>query len=649
MTVCLKYLLVIVSLFSILPDIYPADNIRVDSLLALLDDSKADTGRVCLLIDIADEIIRNDPENALFYAEKAISLSKKLRSKRGLAESLTMQGSCYYQLSKFENAAQCFSSAKEIYNQINDPEGVAISCNNLGGIRLKLGYFKESLGEYITAAMIFEDIDDKYGAATIYNNLAIICKRQHKLDESVNYYSRALKLAKNMNDTELTAGILHNMGSLCFEQNRITEALGYIREAYELRNRINDIYGMAQSARGLGTVYMALKEETEALKYFLSATEMYDKTEDLHGKAECLSRIAVLQYRQKNFRQSRNTFEKSYKIGNKLGSLTIQQFAAGWISDIDSVTGNLASALYYYKMYKLLSDSILTDAKNHEMNEMRLTYEKEKLEKESRVKLLDLSNSLKESRLKKTKYLIFSLIFGSLLIFILGLLLFQRNRIKVQRKIFELELDKLRQQLEPHFLFNSLNSLQSLVYEGDRITLNDCLGKLSKLMRLMLDCTQERSVTLRKEIEFLSIYLDLMRMRYKDRFNYTIAISDNLDVENFRIPPLIIQPFVENSVYHGLRNKKGKGFIHIEFNIRNENLHCKIEDNGIGRISALEAKEHNGLALKQSYSTKINESRLRLLNSIYGKELGIKFIDLTDNFNNPAGTRVELDLPILLN
>ena len=168
-------------------------------------------------------------------------------------------------------------------------------------------------------------------------------------------------------------------------------------------------------------------------------------------------------------------------------------------------------------------------------------------------------------------------------------------------------------------------------------------------MRMMLDSTQNKTISLHNEVEFLSQYLDLMKIRFKDKFNYKISVDESIDQENFRIPSLVLQPYIENSIYHGLKNKKGKGNITIEFFLKNNHLHCNIEDDGIGRISALEIKQNVEPISKKSYSTIINQDRFKLMNQMYGKDLGVKFIDLTDSQNKPMGTRVELDLPILLN
>lgn len=649
MTKCLKYLLVILSIFRIHARDIPAETAKLDSLMAVLEGSAKDTGRVFLLIDIADELIRNNPEEALTFAQKAVDLSEKLRFRSGTAEACNMLGSCFYQVSDFQNALQYFELSKEIFHELNDEEGVAIACNNIGGIKLKMGYYKEALENFIASALAFEDIGDQYGAASLYNNIAIICRKQNDLDESLEYNHQALRLSKELKDTELISHILHNIGSVLHDMERNDEALGYLNKAYHMRIKHHDEYGAAQSAKGLGTVYLNTGDEEKALHYLLKAAEFSKRTGDLHGLADCLNKTGVIYYNQRKFRESRNNFEKGFELGKKIESLPLQQFAISWISSIDSVNGDLAGALAHYKVYKSLSDSLLTDTKNLELTAMRESYEKEKLDRERQMELMMVRNSLQESTLKKTRYLIYCLSLGCLFIIVIGITMFQRRKIRTQKRIFELELDKLRQQLDPHFLFNSLNSIQSLLFEGDRITSNSCLCKLSRLMRLMLDGEQEKAVTLQNEIEFLSYYMDFMCLRFKDKFSYSISVDDNIDLQNYKIPSLLLQPYIENSIYHGIRNKKGKGNISIEFTMQNNHLHCKIEDNGIGRDAASGIRQRSGLMPGKSYGTRINEDRLRLMNSMYGEELGVKFVDLTDNSNNPAGTRVELDLPLLMN
>lgn len=646
----LKIFLVIVLLSSPGIPAFSNEGAGIDSLLSLLENSARDTNRVMLYIDIANEYMRSNPEEAFIFTQKAINLSARLHFKRGKAEGLNMLGSYYYQRGDFVDAAKSFQAAADIFSEIMDSEGLAICYNNIGGIKLKLGYYKDALNYYIKSAEIFEAMGETYGAVTLYNNIAVICRRQGDLDNASRYYQKALGLSNNLDDDdELISGILHNIGSVKHDQGEDSLALEYLQKAYKIRCRNGDSYGMALTAQSLGTVYLNTGKPENAFRYLHFALTRFKELGDLHGTADCYNKIAVYHFRHKNLSESRNYLIKSYQIGEKLGSLPVQQFALGWLASLDSLEGNLAGALKYFKAYKTISDSILTDDKRFEIAKMRMNYEKDRLEREKQIELLLVKNSLQESTLKKNRYLILSVIIGFLFCFTSGLTIFQRHRHRVQKKILELELDKLRQQLDPHFLFNSLNSIQSYIFQGDKSASNEYLTKLVKLMRLMLSSAREKTISLHEEIEFLSFYLDLMKLRYKNKFDYEFIIDECIDIQSYKIPTLILQPYIENCVIHGLKNKEGKGKIHIAFLIEHNHLHCKIEDNGTGREITLQTGNRSDIAEHCAYGTKINEDRIKLLNCLYGKGLGIKYSDLTDRDNKPAGTRVELDLPIIMN
>jgi LytS/YehU family sensor histidine kinase len=153
-------------------------------------------------------------------------------------------------------------------------------------------------------------------------------------------------------------------------------------------------------------------------------------------------------------------------------------------------------------------------------------------------------------------------------------------------------------------------------------------------------------MSVQDEIEILALYLKLESIRFKGKFDYDITVDEKIDTILFKIPSLLIQPFVENSLWHGIQNKEGKGKIQVSFNLIDKSIFCAIEDNGIGRENAEKIKDsrmNNHISLGAS----ITQSRMKLLKSLYGNRLGIRYIDLKDNHNKPSGTRVELFLPIL--
>jgi len=216
----------------------------------------------------------------------------------------------------------------------------------------------------------------------------------------------------------------------------------------------------------------------------------------------------------------------------------------------------------------------------------------------------------------------------------------------MNRKISEIRQANLRQQMNPHFIFNTLNSIQYYMYQHDKLATNNYLTKFSSLMRKVLENSQHTSVPLRDELDALNLYLELEMIRFKDKFDYKIDVDEEIDTLLYRVPTMLIQPYVENSISHGLMPAENKGFVKIDLKLENEYISCTIEDNGIGREAAQEKKRksednHNSLG------TQIISSRLDLVNTLYGTSLKTIYTDLKNKNGEPVGTRVEIQIPIL--
>jgi LytS/YehU family sensor histidine kinase len=166
-------------------------------------------------------------------------------------------------------------------------------------------------------------------------------------------------------------------------------------------------------------------------------------------------------------------------------------------------------------------------------------------------------------------------------------------------------------------------------------------------MRKVLENSQHTSVPLRDELDALNLYLELECLRFKDKFNYTIKVDDEIDQLLFKVPTMLIQPYVENSICHGLMPLEGKGEVKVDIRFTNDHLTCTIEDNGIGREAAQEINRMKNETNHNSLGTKLVASRLDLVNALYGTSLKTIYTDLRNEKGEPAGTRVEIHIPIL--
>lgn len=247
----------------------------------------------------------------------------------------------------------------------------------------------------------------------------------------------------------------------------------------------------------------------------------------------------------------------------------------------------------------------------------------------------------------------YSLLFVSIILLALFAHYYRMNQLKKQeelktlynKKIGQLEIKALRAQMNPHFLFNSLNSIRYYILKDENENASEYITKFARLLRLILRNSRQNQISLNDELNALEIYIDFEQMRFNKKFDHKINIEDNINREHIKIQPLTIQPFVENAIWHGLMPKKENGMLKVDISKKNGKLNIIIEDNGIGREKAAQIKKNN-LFEEKSYGLQITEERMSLMKSIRGKQSDFNIIDLYNDNNEPAGTRVEIKFEI---
>jgi len=216
-----------------------------------------------------------------------------------------------------------------------------------------------------------------------------------------------------------------------------------------------------------------------------------------------------------------------------------------------------------------------------------------------------------------------------------------------KQKAMESRLQSLRLQMNPHFLFNALNSIQQMILANEEMVATRYLSRFSKLLRTVLIHSDKETITLREEIEILKMYVELESVRFKDSFTYTIACDEEIEAEEIRIPTLLIQPFVENAIWHGLMHKEGDRNLNVTFKEKGNFLQCIIEDNGVGRKKATEMKMATGLDKQHTgKGISVSEERLKTLKTVDGEYGNIEITDLVNDKGESLGTRVTINFPI---
>ncbi len=278
-------------------------------------------------------------------------------------------------------------------------------------------------------------------------------------------------------------------------------------------------------------------------------------------------------------------------------------------------------------------------------------------QKESQLALLNNQNKLKDQQLKQQSLIRKALLAGLLLLLLLAVLIYrgltlkrknekllsEKKQAELQKQSSELEMQALRAQMNPHFIFNCLSSINKFILKNESRAASDYLTRFSRLIRMVLTNSQLSMIPLSDEIEMLRLYLDMERLRFSNSFNYNIIYANTIEPETIYLPPMLLQPFCENAIWHGLMHKKGQGNLNVVMSIHDEQLQCVITDNGVGRAKAAELKSKSGEKQK-SFGLKITTERLALFNNEKTVRTFYNTEDVTDAEGNIAGTEVTLHI-----
>jgi LytS/YehU family sensor histidine kinase len=199
--------------------------------------------------------------------------------------------------------------------------------------------------------------------------------------------------------------------------------------------------------------------------------------------------------------------------------------------------------------------------------------------------------------------------------------------------------------MNPHFIFNSLNSINSFISDSDPDSAQSFLSKFARLMRYILENSRKTMVPLEDEVNTLKLNMELEQLRFDNRFDFKINVEGPIDEEYTFVPPMLVQPFIENAILHGLAGKDKGGMIKVDFRVKGKIMHCTIEDNGIGRKKAGEIKKTIGKGKHRSLGMQVTKERLDILSEKYGVNASFKIIDLHDSLGNSTGTRAIVKIP----
>ncbi|WP_344727871.1 tetratricopeptide repeat-containing sensor histidine kinase [Corallibacter vietnamensis] len=592
------------------------------------------------LIDSALVYLKSDAEKSIQFVTEALAESKSVKQNSEVYEVLGDVNAYWKQ----------YDLAISNYR---------ISLNNVqtNEVKLKLAKAYELNGNYQESIELYNSLEEpelsNWQITTKYEGLADVYLKTEDLKTALNTYKKALEIAK---DKKLSP--------------KITDLNSKIAQAYEKMGATNLAESFYKSAMSLASQQSKKRavEEKEKVAEFQSKNnaieaeialreEVVKDVQDIE-KDSIISNDSPITIQKQNYKigtayAMQNDYEKaipylkkSIEVAEDKEDLVIQKDATRKLSEVYRDAGDYNKALSTAKVYERLVDELYIKKEQEIIQAAR--FSRDLANKQNRIMSLENERQLAESkyqltaeRNKRQKLVIYSLIGGLVLLLVTAYFMFKY--IKQQRLANNLlALKSLRSQMNPHFIFNALNSVNSFIATNDERTANKYLSDFSTLMRTVLENSEKDFIPLEKEIELLELYTKLEHFRFQDKFDYSIIVNDNVEVEDFQIPPMLLQPYIENAVWHGLRYKTEKGLLQIVVSKKTASeITITITDNGVGRARSRSLKTDHQ---KKQKSTAMNniKKRVNILNTMYKDKVDV-FVDDLSNAQD-TGTKVVVTL-----
>ena len=593
------------------------------------------------LLSEAEALKLKNPRQALTKVQEALGMSLT-------QEDVFNEGRCYLLLGEINEKIDEWDLARENYQQAHQklsgnftssPEFLK-ALKGLGDANLKLGNHEAALQNYQEALKLrlrstekttwLLDISEVYYQMGNYDEALKTLEQQQaskdlKKTADTRIQNQQAKIYARMNELDKTKDIyakpldqLNTTGKVAAEEdNSLQSAKQEIVDVLREQKRYDDEIDL----------------RNKSIEYNLKSNNLAEVTKDkveisktLEAKGETSAAIAEM--------------EEAAAIADTLNDPRERAQAFLALANLYEKNGRNNQALSTFKKYsEAVTEAEKLNASEQQERSILLKQQKDIEALSKNVSIGQREELIEQGRVFRQQLVIYGLLFIIAIIATTSYFIYKNAQAsKTANQL--LALKSLRSQMNPHFIFNALNSVNHFIAQQDERTANRFLSEFSQLMRLVMENSQEDFIPLQKEHEILSLYLKLEHYRFRDKFDYEIAVDETIDADQIEVPPMLIQPYLENAVWHGLRYRDSKGKLLLRFQRQNGSLMVDVEDNGIGRkqsaaLKTVNQKKHNSTGLKNI------EERLAIINKVYKARYEVRIEDPDE-----GGTKVHIVLPI---
>ncbi len=562
------------------------------------------------------------------FQTKKLKKAVDTKDESSQADSYYNIGESFFNNGNFQKSEEYYTKAKNIYEKLNDKPNIEKASRKLAQSQEKQNKISPAISNYNRAAEV------SYSKSRALNSNDVTRLSVNSAEAKEEAIQNNIQLNEKEKDKggELAANYTQ-MADINIQQNDIPKAEVNLTNAYKISKKEAPQQALEINQK-LTDFYVENKNFDKAIEAKKTVLKENFVKENSKKQVEQIQELADIYIKKNDPKEAIDLLKKSYGIALEKGHTLEAQKSVKKLDSLYNVSENTDASVKLYRDFLGKLPDLVSKDKS-------LVDEKILEDTEQRIAQLEKEKQLKDELIRKKNVFNYSLIFA--LIVLIGLIIFIfRTLKKVQIKNKKIALQSLRREMNPHFIFNSLNSVNHFIATNNELEANQYLTKFSKLMRGVMENSTEDFIPFQQELDLLQNYLALEKTRFADKFDYEIHVDESLNTQSLKVPGMLVQPFLENAIWHGLRYRTTKGFLNLSFEKENEQLKITIEDNGIGIEESKKQKTEHQKARK-GRGMKNTLERIDLLNDLYKKEISCTVKDKENN----SGVLVILKLNVL--
>ncbi|MFM9911844.1 MAG: histidine kinase [Chitinophagaceae bacterium] len=584
------------------------------------------------------------PDSAIYYYKKVLPyFPDKLRKYNVFSVREIMER--YSEMGNKDSSFVYLDSLKALIDTMPefDPKRVSLS-QNIATVYQWFGMFKTAIAYYQLSVNGARKNGHLPGLGMALANLGELYNESEDDQKAIQTSKEALGYLEN-----ITMPYMKTASNLASYYNNLEiydSAFIYLKKSDSIAKKVGDREQQITNSIIWADFFLIQKKYNQAKSLLAKILNELNGGNNTWGLAKAYLSAAALDTMLHSYTAAKNKLIKSLGISKKNKQEVLVVIALQNLAVVLFKLKDYKSAFHYQQEYLMRKDSLSNEKTKAALADLEISYQTK--QKEEQIALLKKDNAIKKLELQNNRRTLIFYILAFLMALTIAVVIFyQRNlrtSIKVQKIKAELENKVLRLQMNPHFIFNSLNSIENFIMQNEKRLASDYLNKFARLIRMILDSSRNEVVPIAKDMEALQLYIDLEQLRFNNRFSYKTIIDPILAGGDYRVPSLLIQPYVENAIVHGLAHSEEKGLmLTVMASLENEKIKYTVQDNGVGRAQASVYNQQNK-PYHKSVGLKITEDRINLFNKHPDGNDFVHFTDLLDNEKNPAGTRVEIML-----